>query len=162
VINLNLFFIQSFMKCVTKKRKARLSGGSLLEVFADTHEFVLFIVSLESTVTKLGRGIDEFELNLLEGVSAGLGQKALSDGEDSLLGSNNTTLEHNPVLSDNTVMREASQRSDGLLGEVEFGGGALDVSGFSDSVDLLVHLGSVMVTTLTSSRNGELDTRWMP
>ena len=32
----------------------------------------------------------------------------------------------------------------------------------ADAVDLLVQLGTVMVTLLTSTGNRELDTRWMP
>jgi len=41
-------------------------------------------------------------------------------------------------------------------------GGATTGGGITDSVDLLVDLGPVMVTELTRSRDGEEDVGWMP
>jgi len=86
-----------------------------LHVLSDTHELVLLIVSLETTMTKFGGGVDEFEFDLLDCVSAGLGDKTLSQGKDSFLGSSDTTLEHDPVFSDETIVGEASQRVNGFF-----------------------------------------------
>lgn len=62
-------------------------------------------------------------------------------------------------------MRESSHRGDALLGQVVLGGGVvhhllsiLDMDTFSDSVNLLVHLGPVVVTLLTGTCHGELNT----
>lgn len=66
-------------------------------------------------------------------------------------------------------MGEATHWGDGLLGKVVLGGGVvddllaiLDVNTLPNSVDLLVHLCSVVETLLTRSRNGELHTGRMP
>jgi len=113
-------------------------------------------------MTELGRSVNELELNLLEGVTGGLGNDALSESENPLLDSGGGALDHEEVLVDDTIVREATQGSDGLLGEINGGGTTVLVGSVSDAIDLLVDLGSVMVTVLTSSGNGPLNARWMP
>ena len=130
----------------------------------DTEESSLLVRSLESSVTHLAGGIDELEVDFLEGSSRNLRKKRLSEGDDSLLGSHNTTLEHDEVLVDLTIVWETTHRSDGLLGQIVLGHSVVGIlaDGLTDSVDLLVDLSSVVETILTSSSNGEADSGWMP
>ena len=44
--------------------------------------------------------------------------EGLADSDDTLLGSGDGTLEHEVVVLDDTVVREASHGGDGLLGDV--------------------------------------------
>jgi len=91
-----------------------------------------------------------------------LWNERLSQSQNSLLGSNSASLEQQEVVLDDSVMWESSHWVDGLLGEIGLGGSGLLVSGLSDSVDLLVDLGSVMVSVLSSTWNREGNTGWMP
>jgi len=113
-------------------------------------------------VAEFRRSIDEFEGDLLEGGTGCLREEALSEGEDSLLDSGRGAFDHDEIFLDDTVVREATQGIDALLGEIDGGGTTVLVSAFPDAIDLLVDLGSVMVTVLTSTGNGPLDARRMP
>jgi len=113
-------------------------------------------------VTKLRRSIDELEGDLLEGGTRSLRQKGLSKGEHSLLGSSRGSLDHEEVFVDDTIVRETAHGSDALLSQIDLSGTALLVAAVSDSIDLLVDLSSVMITILTGTGNGPLDTTWMP
>jgi len=136
----------------------------LLLLLDGSEESCLLLGSLESTVADLGRGIDELEVDLLESGSGDLREEGLPEGDDSLLGASDATLEHHPVLVDHTVVGETTHGGDGLLGEIVLGGGSvgLDSQSLTDSVDLLVDLSSLVVTVLTSAGNLELDTSRMP
>merc|ERR1719221_1810680 len=119
-----------------------------------SHEGGLLGVGLESSVTELGGGVDKLEIN---------------DLKSPLLGSNATSLDHQEVLLDLSVMREASHGVDRLVGQIIVSGGVildelavLHLVTLSDSVDLLVDLSSVMVTLLTSSGHSVLDSAGMP
>jgi len=157
-------------KSDAKKHVARLSiDGDLLVLLEWSHEGALLVDCLEATVTLLGGGIDELELDGLESSSGGLLEERLSEGDGSLLGSADTALDHDEVRLDKTVLNKATNGVDALVGDIGFGGSvvldllAVDgVEAGTDSVDLLVDLGSVMVTLLTRSGNGEGDSRWMP
>jgi len=59
--------------------------GSLVGVDSSV-EFSLFCGGLESTVTHLTGGIDEFKVDLFLGESGGLGEEGLSEDEDFFLG----------------------------------------------------------------------------
>ena len=72
--------------------------------------------------------------------------KRLADSDDTLLGTRDRSLEHEVVVLDDTVVREASHGSDGLLGDVRFGGGVGLIVARTDTVDLLVELRAVVVT----------------
>ena len=128
--------------------------------------FSLLFSGLESTVTKLAAGIDELKLNSFQSASADLRDEGLSEDEWSLLGTDAATLDQEEVVLNDTVVREASQRSDGLLGEISGGHGVVLATFVSDtsadSVHLLVDLSSVMVTHLTTSGDGELNLGRMP
>ena len=93
----------------------------------------------------------------------------LSQRQDPLLGSNAATLDHDEVLLDLSVKRETAHWIDRLVGQVVVGGGIVlhqlsvfSVESITHVVDLLVNLGSVMVTLLTGTGHGKLDSRRMP
>lgn len=134
-----------------------------------SHEGSLFFDGLEATVTLLGGSIDELELDRFEGSSGSLLEEGLSEGDGSLLGSTDTSLDHDEVRLDKTVLNKATNGVDALVGDIGFSGSVVSdflavdgVETSSDSVDLLVDLSSVMVTLLTRSSNGEGDSGWMP
>jgi len=131
-----------------------------------TEELVLFFDSLESTVTDLGGGIDELKGDLFHGSSRDLRNQTLSNDEGSLLGTNTATLDDDEILLNNTVMGETTQRSDSLFSQIGSSGSIVSTTFVSDtntdSVDFLVHFGSVMITVLTGSGNGESNSGRMP
>lgn len=109
-------------------------------------------------MTHLGRCIDELKVDFFGGGSLDLRHQRLSEHENSLLGSNDATLDHHEIVSDDTVVGETTQGGDVLFSQVSISGGiVLDtgLGGSSDSVDLLVHFGSMVVSTLTGSGNAE-------
>jgi len=127
-----------------------------------TKEFAFFFGSLEATISEFARSIDELEGDLLaNGVSA-LVEKSLSKSENPLSGSSSSTLDHNEVFTNHSVMMEATHGVDGFLGHIELSRSTLAVRSFSESVDLLVDVSSVEVTSLTSTGNGVLDSARMP
>ncbi len=87
-------------------------------------------------MSELGGGVDELEADLLESRALGVAHKRLTKGQDTLLGSDNAALEHEPVLIDNTVVGESSHRGDGLEGEIVLSGGVVLVRSLSNTVDL--------------------------
>jgi len=107
-------------------------------------------------VTEFGGGIDPFKVDLLQSHSLGVGDKRFTEGKDSFLGSNTTSFQHDEVVLDLTIMREASHRCDRFVGKISFGSSvvldqfsAILVDTLTDSVDLLVDLATMMVTLLT-------------
>jgi len=132
----------------------------------NTEELVSFFLGLESTVTHLGGSIDELKVDLFKSGSANLGNQRLSQDEGSLLGTNTATLDDDEIFSDNTVMGETTQRSDALFGQIGSSGGVVSTTFVldtnTDSVDFLVHFGSMMVTMLTGSGDGESYSGRMP
>ncbi len=142
------------------------SGGLLLGLGGKgTDELVLLFGSLELTVTDLGGGIDELDLGLEGGEGIGRSDERLPDSDLSLLWSHDVTSEEHVVLLDDTVVRESTNWGDVLTVWVLLGGGVIlgsSAGTFSDSVDLLVELGSVEVTLVTSSSDGPLNSGWMP
>jgi len=131
-----------------------------------SEELASFFSSLESTVTHLGSGIDELKVDLFKSGSGNLGNQTLSQEKSSLLGSDTTSLDEDEILLYDTVMGETTQRSDGLFGQISSSGSVVSTAVVldtgTDSVDLLVHFGSVVVTQLTSSGNGESNSGRMP
>jgi len=138
----------------------------LLGLSLGSEELASFFNSLESTVTHLGSGIDELKVDLFKSGSGNLGNQTLSQEKSSLLGSDTTSLNEDEILLYDTVMGETTQRSDGLFSQIGSSGGVVSTTVVldtnTDSVDLLVHFSSVMVTQLTSSGNGESYSSRMP
>merc|ERR1740121_2574046 len=79
-----------------------------------------------------------------------------------LLGSHHGTLDHEPVLLDHAVVREATHRGDALLGQIVRSGSVVLLVLLSDAVDLLVDLGTVVVSVLTGTGHLKLNTSRMP
>jgi len=127
-----------------------------------THVLGLLIAGLESSVSKFGGSIDELQLDLFQSSTACLNVQGLSEGNRSLLGARNLTLDHAVVVLHNTIIKETTHKYDGLFGEIELSGGVLLVVTLSNSVNLLVGLGSVVETELTSTSNGEGNSARMP
>jgi hypothetical protein len=141
----------------TKASQYRKASECLL---GSAKELGLFLGGLETSMTEFGRGVDKLEVDLLAGIAAGLRDAGLAKGDHTLLGTDNAALDHDVILVHNTVVREATQGTDGLVGQVVGGLGvevhaAIFVLTFATHlVDLLVDLGTVMVTILTSASNG--------
>lgn len=85
-------------------------------------------------------------MDLLEITTGGVDHEGLADGDDSLLGTGNGALEHEVVVLDDTIVREATHGCDGLLGDIVLGGGVGVIITSTDAVDLLVKFRSVVVT----------------
>lgn len=121
--------------------------------------------SLEATVTHLTGCIDELQVDFLQMRLSDSSVHSLSQQQGSLLGSNATTLDHDVIIPDDSVMRESTQWSNVLFSQIMVSGsvvlGPVNLT-FAYSVDLLVLFSSVMVSELSSSGNGPSDSRWMP
>jgi len=115
-------------------------------------------------MAELGRGIDELQCDLLLCPAACLGHQRLTEGNHTCLGSTNGTLDDQKVLIDLTVVWEASHRCDSLLSEIVLTLCIVRIvtGSLAHPIDLLVNLGTVMVTMLTCTRDLELDTGRMP
>lgn len=113
-------------------------------------------------MTQLGGSVNELKNDGLQMLSAGSWMNGLSKNKRSLLGSHTASSDHHKVILDLSVVNESSHRVDVLFGQIELGGGVGGVSSLSDSVDLLIHFGSLMVTELTASSDGPLNSGWMP
>lgn len=70
----------------------------------------------------------------------------LAEGDDTLLGTGDGALEHEVIVLDDTIMRETTHGRDHLLGDIGFGGSVTVVRAETNTVDLLVQLGTVVVT----------------
>lgn len=81
-------------------------GQILLE---STLELLLLGRRLESTVTELRRGVDPFQLHLLESLSRGVREQGLPQGHDSLLDTRDGSLDHDEVVVDLAISDEATQ-----------------------------------------------------
>jgi len=120
-------------------------------------------------VTKLAAGVDELEIDLFGGTTVGLREHRLAEGENTLANTNAATFQHDEVVLDHTVMREATHGGDPLFSQIELGrtvvldDRAISLSnGLANAVDLLVHLGTVVETVLTSASNSVLYAGRMP
>jgi len=112
-------------------------------------------------VTKLGGGIDGFEIDFFQIFSFVVGQQRFPQQNRSLSDSHARSLDHDEIVFNFTVMWEASDWINRFLGQISLGGTVVEVSfavlGFvasTQSVDFLVDLNSVVVTFLTASGNG--------
>ena len=72
--------------------------------------------------------------------------EGLPQGDDTLLRPRNAPLEHEEVVLHDTVMGEATERSNRLLRCIGFRRGVVLVVALADTVDLLVEFRSVVVT----------------
>jgi len=141
-------------------RERNLSSSEVL--LEGTEELLLLCESLVRTVSELGRGVDPFEVNLLERSPAGVDEHGFADGHDTLLDTWNAALEQQEVVLDLTIAYETAHWCDVLLGDVELCGSIALIVTLSDTVDLVVDGCTVMVTLLTGTGNRPLDVGRMP
>lgn len=112
-----------------------------------------------STHTKLRRCIDELELHFLEVPSRSVNHERLADGDNTLLGTRNGTLQHEVVVFDDAVVGEATHRRNRLLRNIVLSRSVTLIFTRTDAVDLLVKLSTVVVTVCTVSRRSIRCTR---
>jgi len=127
----------------------------------DTHELCLLFWGLEAAVAHLGGCVDELEADLLEsGVRSGRSD-GLAESEETTTSADAAALDHDKVLINDTIVREAAHRGDGLGAEVEI---SLAVALLADTetVDLLVHLSAVVEAHLTGTGDSPCDMGRMP
>jgi len=96
-------------------------------------------------VTKLGRSVDKLELDLFQISPGSVHHQTLTNRQYSLLRSGHATLEHQEIVLDDTIMGEATQWCDGLVGRIRVGGTVLLVTGSTNTINLLVEFGTMMV-----------------
>mmetsp|Transcript_9760 Transcript_9760/g.18348 ORF Transcript_9760/g.18348 Transcript_9760/m.18348 type:complete len:205 (-) Transcript_9760:695-1309(-) len=113
-------------------------------------------------MSKLGRSIDELDIDGFELFPGTVLHGTLSKNESTLLDSDATSLEHNPVLVDLTIVRKSTHGSNSLLGKIRSGTAGCSISLLSNTVHLFVELGTVEITVLTSTWNGSRNTCRMP
>lgn len=120
-------------------------------------------------MTEFRGGIDRFKIDFLQIFSFVVSQQRLPQQDRSLPDSHATSLDHDEIVLNFTVMWKASDWIDGFFSQIGLGGTVVKVGftvlGFvasAQSVDFLVDLDSMVVTFLTASGNGVRDSRWMP
>ena len=97
----------------------------LLVLLEWTHERGLLSVGLEPSVAKLGSGINELEIDLLQSSLLGVSKQRLPESEHPLLGPNTAAFHHEETLLHFAVMRKATHRVDRLVGEIVVGTGVV-------------------------------------
>merc|ERR1719335_2170055 len=127
-------------------------------------ELALLLRGLEAPVPELGRRVDELEVDLLQRDAGALREERLAHRDQALADADDRALEHDVVLVDLAVVREAAHRRDSLLREVILRRGVRRVllEALADAVDLLVDLRTVVVAELTGARGLELHALRVP
>lgn len=113
-------------------------------------------------MTELGGGVDPLKVNLLSSLAGSLGVESFTESHDTLLDTGDGALDHNEVVLDLTVLDEATHGGDLLLGDIELSGGVTLVGALTNTVDLVVARGTVVVTVLTSTGHSPLDVARVP
>jgi hypothetical protein len=92
-------------------------------------------------MAKFGCSIDELKVDGFQIFSGSRYNDGFSQKNESLLGSNTASFKNNEVIIDNTIVRESTQRSNVLFGDIGVSGsivlGSTSCS-LSDSVNLFV------------------------
>jgi hypothetical protein len=127
-----------------------------------SQELVLLFKSLEAAMTILGGSINELDVKGLMVRSLGGGHNRLTKSDSSLARTTNTSLDHEPVLVDFTVMRESTNRGDGFLSQISLSGAVIGITLLTHAHDSLVDLGTVMVALLTGASQSEAASGRMP
>jgi len=130
-----------------------------------SQELFLLLLSLEFTMSNLGRCINELDIDLFSGSSVCIVQKRLSQCDWSLLCSNYASLKNKEIIIHHSIVGESSKWSYILFSCISLCSGIiLDSSHCSSSysVDLLVDFSSMVIAQLTCSWYSPLDCSWMP
>ncbi|KAK4405069.1 hypothetical protein Sango_0513400 [Sesamum angolense] len=70
---------------------------------------LLFLLGcLEASMPKVGRGVNELELNLFKGDTRSLVEECLTKSNDPFLGTNTATLDHQVIILHYTKVREST------------------------------------------------------
>jgi len=128
-------------------------------------ELVLLFEGLEATVTELGGSIDELDLELLGHPVHGGWEDRLTQNDRSLTSADNSTLDQEVVMFDNTVVRETTDWGDILLNSISSSCSVISNTSdgtSTDSVDLLVDLSTAVVAELTTAGDCPLDSSGVP
>ena len=105
-------------------------------------------------MTQFRCSIDKFKVDLFQGRSGYLWNQRFSEHENFFLRTNNTSSNHYEIVSNNTIMGETSQGGNIFISQISISGSVIFNSGqggFTDSINLFIHLSSVVITQLTSS-----------
>jgi hypothetical protein len=113
-------------------------------------------------MSKLGRSINKLDIDSLKMLPGAVNHQTLTKDKRTLLDSNATSLEHDPVLIDLSVMGETSHGSDTLLGKIIRSLTRRSISLASKTVNSLVHISTVEVSILSSTWNSGGNTSRMP
>jgi len=113
-------------------------------------------------VTVLGGSINELEVERFEVRSLGCGHQRLAESHRALAGARDTALDEQPVLVNLSVVREATNGCDSLLGEIGLSGSRAAIALLANTQHTLVDLGTVMVTLLTGTGNTHRHSGRMP
>jgi hypothetical protein len=98
------------------------------------------------THAELRGGIDELELNLLKIPTRCVHHERLAESDNTLLGSRDRALHHDEVVLDDTIVGETTKGRDSLLGDISLRRGVVWVLATTNTVNLLVNLGTVVVS----------------
>lgn len=127
-----------------------------------SHKGLFLLGGLEASMTELTARVDKLQLDLLQGSARSMRNQGLAEGQNTLFHTNTSTLDHNKILLDNTIMRESAKRGDAFGRQVKFGAARGFVLGGADAIDFLVHLRAVMIAVLTGTGNGIANASRMP
>jgi len=134
-----------------------------------SHESSLFFDGLEATMSHFGGGIDKGQFDGFHSGTRSLLEERLSEGDWTLLRSHNTSLDHDEIVLDQTVVNETTDGVDGFVSDIRGGGTIVahiltinSVVTSSNAVHFLVDLGTVVVSLLSRSGDREGHTRRMP
>ena len=113
-------------------------------------------------MTVFGGSINELDVQRLEVRSLGGGHDGFTESNGSLAGAADTSLDHEPVLVDLTIMRESTHGGDRFLSQVSLSGAVVGIILLANAHDSLVDLGTMMVTLLTGTGQSETTSGRMP
>lgn len=88
-------------------RERNLSSSEVL--LEGTDKLLLLCESLVCTVSEFRRGVDPFEVDLLERSSAGVDEHGFADSHDTLLDTWNAAFEQQEIVLDLTVAYETAK-----------------------------------------------------
>jgi len=131
-----------------------LNGSSVI--------FGFFICSLESTMSQFTWCINEFQLNLFSCISSNSCHQTLSQNQNSFFRSNAASFDNDEIISNCSIMREPSQRSDFFICQISLSRSISGILGISNSVNFFINFCSMVITMLTSSGDSKSNSSWMP
>lgn len=128
--------------------------NSMLNFLRSIEESFFFLLGLESSVSKLTGSINKLQVDFFIENSLGSGMKSLSQNQRSFFGTDTTSFDKKEIVSDESVMGEASERIDVFLCKIILSHSIVFLVSFSESVDSLVDFGSMVETVVTCSSDG--------